>query len=894
MPRNSSGTYTLPAGNPVIPNTLIETTWANPTLADVASSLTDSLDRFGRGGMLAPLRFPDGTVTAPSVSFSSETTLGMFRPSAGTLALAVAGVSRFLLTAALLTVTVPVSLAGGITVGGLLDVNQLTNSSALQLISTVTPDWQMNGTTAAASFFASSRYAASAVGPSFYLAHSRGATIGSHAALASGDQLGAISFFGSDGTVYREGARIVAEADGAPGASDMPGRVRVLVTPDGNITPVEALRISNDKAALFAGTLSAADTLFALANASVATSLSVGSTLTVGSTLNVTGATILQSTATIGANVATPANTRVYIDRLGSSTLPALIAGTVLTLAGSTAASSPAHLQLISGNTGSTNVMFGDTDAPQRGAVTYNHSTDTMTLQAGGATNIVVIDSTGVTVSTGLALQLPNGTAAAPSLNFTNSPTTGVYRVTTDVIGIATAGAERWRINATGITASGGAITTTRVSATNVQPQLQVNGTTLGPASLGGFMFDTAAASAPYLLLGRSRSAAPGGFTVVASGDALGRISVAGTDGTQFTEAARIAFAVDGTPGANDMPGRIEFYTTPDGASAPTLALTLKADSTANFTGNLNALAGSFSAAAPPTLQVIRTGATVNSVIELNTTSGSVFIGQGAALTFAVGGGGGLNSSNWFNVNSSAANFNVNTAIAGTVSSTGTARFNGATQGFLGVMESTGSGATANANADSLVVDSSGNAGISILSPNTASCNIYFGDPEGALQGRVAYTHTNDTMSLFAGGASALTLTSTAVTLGASEDLVLDGVGPTSTLSGGFRGVPQNSKSAAYTLVLSDAGRHIYHPSADTTARIWTIPANSSVAFPIGTSVTFINDTSGGVITISITTDTLVLAGTGGTGSRTLAANGVATAVKVTATRWIISGTALT
>lgn len=110
----------------------------------------------------------------------------------------------------------------------------------------------------------------------------------------------------------------------------------------------------------------------------------------------------------------------------------------------------------------------------------------------------------------------------------------------------------------------------------------------------------------------------------------------------------------------------------------------------------------------------------------------------------------------------------------------------------------------------------------------------------------------------------------------------------------GFRGIPQNSQSAAYTLVAADAGKHIYHPSADTTARIWTIPANSSVAFPIGTAVTFINDTSGGVITLSITTDTLVLAGAGTTGSRSLAANGIATAVKVTSTRWQISGTGLT
>jgi hypothetical protein len=110
----------------------------------------------------------------------------------------------------------------------------------------------------------------------------------------------------------------------------------------------------------------------------------------------------------------------------------------------------------------------------------------------------------------------------------------------------------------------------------------------------------------------------------------------------------------------------------------------------------------------------------------------------------------------------------------------------------------------------------------------------------------------------------------------------------------GFRTIPQNSQSAAYTLVLADSGKHILHPSADTTARTWTIPANGSVAFPIGTAITFINQNGAGVITIAITTDTMRLSPAGTTGSRTLAANGSATAVKVTSTEWIISGSGLT
>ncbi len=109
-----------------------------------------------------------------------------------------------------------------------------------------------------------------------------------------------------------------------------------------------------------------------------------------------------------------------------------------------------------------------------------------------------------------------------------------------------------------------------------------------------------------------------------------------------------------------------------------------------------------------------------------------------------------------------------------------------------------------------------------------------------------------------------------------------------------IKAILQNSQSAAYTTVLADAGKHIYHPGADTSARTWTIDSNANVAYPLGSAITFVNDTSGGVITIAITSDTLILAPDGTTGSRTLAANGVATAIKMTTTRWMISGSGLT
>lgn len=106
--------------------------------------------------------------------------------------------------------------------------------------------------------------------------------------------------------------------------------------------------------------------------------------------------------------------------------------------------------------------------------------------------------------------------------------------------------------------------------------------------------------------------------------------------------------------------------------------------------------------------------------------------------------------------------------------------------------------------------------------------------------------------------------------------------------------IRQVSISANQTTTLSDMEKHWYHPSADTTPRTWTIDSNANMAAPLGAAITFVNDLSAGAITIAITSDTLVWSPTGGTGSRTLAAGGVATALKVGTTRWFISGSGLT
>lgn len=113
----------------------------------------------------------------------------------------------------------------------------------------------------------------------------------------------------------------------------------------------------------------------------------------------------------------------------------------------------------------------------------------------------------------------------------------------------------------------------------------------------------------------------------------------------------------------------------------------------------------------------------------------------------------------------------------------------------------------------------------------------------------------------------------------------LSDTGTIAATSPGFRGLPQNSQTTAYTLALTDAGKHI----SITTGGI-VIPANASVAFPVGSTIAVFNN-SGSTQTISITTDTLRLAGGTSTGTRTLAIYGLATLVKVSATVWLVTGT---
>lgn len=209
-------------------------------------------------------------------------------------------------------------------------------------------------------------------------------------------------------------------------------------------------------------------------------------------------------------------------------------------------------------------------------------------------------------------------------------------------------------------------------------------------------------------------------------------------------------------------------------------------------------------------------------------------------------------------------------------------------------------GGTGVANNASSTITITGNYGTTVTVSGTTAITLPTSGTIATLAGTENLTNKTVNKLTITAPATSSTLTiADGKTLTASNSITLAGTDsttmtfPPASASIGYLNIPQNSQSAAYTTVLADSGKHIFHPSTDANARTYTIDSNANVAYPTGTAITFVNMTSQ-VVTIAITTDTMYLAGTGTTGSRSLANYGTATALKIDSTHWIISGTGLT
>jgi hypothetical protein len=134
---------------------------------------------------------------------------------------------------------------------------------------------------------------------------------------------------------------------------------------------------------------------------------------------------------------------------------------------------------------------------------------------------------------------------------------------------------------------------------------LQLEGST-GADAGASFIRNETSNSGGSITLGKSGGTTDGSFAIVANNDALGTIAFTGADGTADKSGARIQAFVDGTPGANDMPGRLVFSTTSDGASSPTERMRIRNTGTiyARGTGSVFSFASNVGAGISDWLQL--------------------------------------------------------------------------------------------------------------------------------------------------------------------------------------------------------------------------------------------------------------------------------------------------
>lgn len=531
-----------------------------------------------------------------------------------------------------------------------------------------------------------------------------------------------------------------------------------------------------------------------------------------------------------------------------------------------------------------------------------------------------------------------NGTALLPSISFNAYPNTGLYLPSANSLGFSANGAQagsisnagNWNLNApssgTALTVTGGASglplvinnagTGGGLSIANTQPASCIaltapNGITgnvfaYQQGALSAWTFNNSATSNIMTLSGGGGgmqwtpagnvtiTAPTSGTSLAVTGTAGGGVILGvqdGTDGVNYYADASHNFYM-GVQGAHNL----NIFT--NGTSNTRLSLSATGNLVINAPSSGTALTV-VGAGTSPALQI---GG--SSILDLATGvtgwyGSDVKLGVGGDLM--VGSGGGA----------AAINFNLYYNGGWKYSSTGPANYI-RTDGAGNIsIASIGSGTAGSAASitNNLTVGVNGNVTISapasgVALTSTAVAGAFAGDFFGSSTSGQSWglfvaagTTANDaalqiqnqanSQSYFyvQGDGQTYVMTPTAGT-----------AGPTATFQVGYLDLPQNAQgNVSYTTAIGDRGKHIYHNT--TASNTFTIE-DASVNYPVGSVLTFINEVSGGALNIAVQTDVnnLVWSPSGATGIRTLAANGIATAIKVAAGTpgvWFISGTGL-
>jgi hypothetical protein len=286
------------------------------------------------------------------------------------------------------------------------------------------------------------------------------------------------------------------------------------------------------------------------------------------------------------------------------------VSGTPIISAQGTDNNGDADVRILStGTTGTSRLFFSDT-AGSLGSIIYRHANDSLafgtnSLEAiridssqrvgigttapgsyeASANNLVVADSGngGITIATGTSsygsIYFADGTTAADTYR-------GVveYNHSNNAMAFWTDATERARIDSSGRLLVGTSSARTNFYNTTYSSQFQVEGDASATAQIS-LTSTFAGINGPNLIFGKHRSGSSGGNTIVQNNDQIGTLAFMGSDGSEQVAGAYIEAFVDGTPGANDMPGRLTFSTTADGASSPTERMRIDSSGTHQLYG---------------------------------------------------------------------------------------------------------------------------------------------------------------------------------------------------------------------------------------------------------------------------------------------------------------------
>jgi hypothetical protein len=386
------------------------------------------------------------------------------------------------------------------------DVVVIGNNAPVSSIS-VNSTFQIQGNSNANSGMSISRYTSNNSGPYLNLAKSRSTSVGDNFTIVQdGDTLGRVSFVAADGNDFaHQGAKIVGALDGTPSANDVPGRLEFHTTPDGSNSPSERMRITD------AGDIGIGDS-------------APSAKLHVTTGVQGDDAVVFEST-----NGGTSFGPVLNLDRNSSS---------------------PADNDLLG------RIIFnGRNDADPSEVVPYAR-----------------IKSAALDVTDGEEdgkLELSTILAGADTSRMEMTITETVFNEDSKDLD--------FRIESNGSTKKffidGGenvvCINTDspRGIASTSNRQFQMEGTS-GVASSFSITRNQNSNGGPALFFGKTRGTSFGDVTIAQDGDALGTLGFCAADGNDVAhQSAKIVGSLDGTPAENDVPGRLEFHTTPDGST---------------------------------------------------------------------------------------------------------------------------------------------------------------------------------------------------------------------------------------------------------------------------------------------------------------------------------------